>query len=157
MTTSTTTISIGDWHDTASVMPVMTGAFDSNYGEAWSETQLAGLLMLPGSWIVLVRVDGRIAGFAVARATLDEAELMLLAVAPDARGQGLGQRLLDEVIAESRRRDVHRIFLEMRSDNVHALSLYAHAGFIPVGYRPRYYRGADGVLRDAITMTFSLG
>src|SRR3546814_5187065 len=102
----------------------MTSAFDSNYGEAWSETQLAGLLMLPGSWIVLVRVDGRIAGFAVARAMLDEAELMLLAVAPDARGQGLGQRLLEEVIAESRRRDVHRIFLEMRSDNVHALSLY---------------------------------
>src|SRR3546814_19570133 len=91
--------------------------------------------MLPGSWIVLVRVDGRIAGFAVARATLDEAELMLLAVAPDARGQGLGQRLLEEVIAESRRRAVHRIFLEMRSDNLHALSLYGHAGFIPVGDR----------------------
>src|SRR3546814_16457830 len=101
----------------------MTSAFDSNYGEAWSETQLAGLLMLPGSWIVLVRVDGRIAGFAVARATLDEAELMLLAVAPDARGQGLGQRLLEEGNAESRRRYVPRIFLGWHSDKFQSISI----------------------------------
>ena len=42
-------------------------------------------------------------------------------------------------------------FLEMRSDN-DAVHLYESAGFSECGRRPHYYRGGDGVVRDAITM-----
>lgn len=148
---------IGDWRDAGDVMPVMQSAFDPVYGEAWSQSQLSGLLTMPGNWLSILRVDEVIAGFAVARSTFDEAELMLLAVSPDFRGHGYGRKLLDAVTDEARRRGVSRIYLEMRSDNEHALSLYTNADFVPVGHRARYYRGADGVLRDAITMARHIG
>jgi len=42
-------------------------------------------------------------------------------------------------------------FLEMRADN-DAIHLYRASGFTECGRRPAYYRGRDGVMRDAITM-----
>lgn len=142
-----------DWRDAAHVMPVMESAFDPVYGEAWTQSQLVGLMTTTGSWLVALDVDGVVAGFAMVRFLLDEAELMLFAIAPPFRGQGLGRKLLSEVIAESERRNILRIFLEMRSDNEAALLLYEGAGFHPIGKRHGYYRGFDGVLRDAITMS----
>lgn len=142
-----------DWRDAAYVMPVMESAFDPVYGEAWSQSQLVGLMTTTGSWLVALDVDGAVAGFAMVRFLLDEAELMLLAIAPSFRGQGFGRKLLDEVIEESKRRNILRIFLEMRSDNESALLLYEGAGFHPIGKRRGYYRGFDGILRDAITMS----
>lgn len=152
----TIVIDKGEGRDVVDVMPVMRAAFDHIYGEAWSQSQLTELLMMPGNWMFILRLDNVIAGFAVSRSTLDEAELMLLAVSPDFRGRGFGQKLLEEVISEARRHGAVRLFLEMRADNENALALYEKAGFFPVGQRPQYYRGTDGVLRDAITMSRSL-
>lgn len=145
-----------DWRNVAEVMPVMQNAFEPGYGEAWSQSQLSGLMMTSGSWLVALDVDGAVAGFAVVRFLLDEAELMLLAISPAFRGRGLGRKLLDEVIEEAGRRNMSRIFLEMRSDNEPALLLYEGAGFLPVGKRRGYYRGSDGILRDAVTMSCSV-
>ncbi|API59074.1 ribosomal-protein-alanine N-acetyltransferase [Tardibacter chloracetimidivorans] len=149
-------IRIADWHDVSAVMPVMEDAFDPLYGEAWSETQLSALLLGPGNWMLVLEVEERICGFAVARSVLDEAELMLIAVPQKMRGRGYGRALLDKVIVECRRRNVRRIYLEVRSDNENAVMLYESAGFRPVGRRSGYYRGKDAVLRDATTMVLDL-
>jgi ribosomal-protein-alanine N-acetyltransferase len=146
----------GDWYDVAAVMPVMEDAFDPVYGEAWSQTQLSGLLLTPGNWMLLLEVEDQVYGFAVVRSTMDEAELMLLAIQRKMRNRGLGGSLLDAVINECKSQSIRQIYLEMRSDNENALALYGHAGFQPVGRRPGYYRGTDGVLRDAITMALYL-
>ena len=146
----------GELRDVANVDVLMGAAFDPVFGEAWSKTQLSGMLITPGSWLLLLRLEDKLAGFAIGRSTLDETELMLLAISPDYRRRGLGRKLLNAVIAEARSRDAQRLFLEMRSDNETALGLYNDAGFIEVGRRSRYYRGSDGILRDAITMVLSL-
>src|SRR3546814_8826973 len=102
--------------------------------------------------MLVLEVEERICGFAVARSVLDEAELMLIAVPQKMRGRGYGRALLDKVIVECRRRNVRRIYLEVRSDNENAVMHYESAGFRPVGRRCGYYRGKDAVLRDATTM-----
>src|SRR3546814_3652826 len=76
----------------------MEDAFDPLYGEAWSETQLSALLLGPGNWMLVLEVEERFCGFAVARSVLDEAELMLIAVPQKMRGRGYGRALLDKVI-----------------------------------------------------------
>src|SRR3546814_11046542 len=98
--------------------------------------------------MLVLEVEERICGFAVARSVLDEAELMLIAVPQKMRGRGYGRALLDKVIVECRRRNVRRIYLEVRSDNENAVMLYESAGFRPVGRRCGYYRGKDAVWRD---------
>ncbi len=133
------------------IMEVMEQAFDGGFGEAWNRGQCLGILGLPGVWMTLERDDDGARGFALARVTLDEAELLLIAVKPAFRGQGVGARLLDEVIRSAARRGASRIHLEVRDGN-DALRLYSSSGFQQVGRRRGYYTGSHGQTYDALTL-----
>ena len=137
--------------DIAAVMRVMEAAFDPAYGEAWSTAQLLTLFALPSAR-VCVAWDGEVpCGFSAARIAGPESELLLLGVDPAQRGRGVGRKLIDDWRAWAASEGAEEYFLEMRSDN-DAVHLYQSAGFLECGRRPHYYRGSDGVVRDAITM-----
>ncbi len=91
-------------------------------------------------------------GFALGRVIADEAELLTLAVAPEARRQGLGRRLLSEFENTAQRRGATRAFLEVAADNAAALRLYSTQGYGESGRRGSYYRAPDGRRIDAILM-----
>lgn len=131
---------------------ISAAAFDPRFGEAWSGLQLRGTLAQPGSWLRLACRDDAMVGFSLCRLIVDEAELLLIAVVPDARGAGVGGALLTAAIDEARGRGVSEIFLEMRDGNAAALALYRSRGFAEVGRRRDYYRGAGDLRFDAITM-----
>lgn len=137
--------------DVSAVMRVMEAAFDPAYGEAWSTAQLLTLFALPSARVCLAW-DGDIpCGFAAARVAGGESELLLLGVDPARRGCGVGARLMADWRAWAEGRGAEDYFLEMRADN-DAVHLYRRCGFVECGRRPAYYRGGDGVVRDAITM-----
>lgn len=146
---------VGTTADLDEVMETMHAAFDPCFGEAWTRGQCAGILVLSGVWLLLARVDGRAAGFALARVVLDEAELLLLAVPPSERRAGVGRMVLDAVADEARARGAVQLHLEMREGNP-AYHLYCGAGFREIGRRSRYYRGRDGRIFDAITLSCPL-
>lgn len=85
-------------------------------------------------------------GHAVYTVVADEGELLTIAVAPEARRQGLGARLLQAVQDDWRRSGVSVGWLEVRADNAPAKALYAAAGWTPAGARRGYY--ADGADAD---------
>lgn len=138
----------GSAADIGAVEDVMAAAFDVRFGEAWTRAQVIGILAMPGVWLTLAKSDGRTVGFTLSRAILDEAELLLLAVHPGVRRQGIGGALLRTMIAEARGRGVGTIHLEVRAGNG-AVSLYAASGFAKAGERRGYYRGTDGRVHDA--------
>jgi [ribosomal protein S18]-alanine N-acetyltransferase len=151
----TLTLAEGGPRDLDEVMATMNAAFDPVFGEAWTKSQCSGILGLIGVWLVLARIDGRTAGFALSRVIADEAELLLLAVPPAQRRMGVGSALLQAVADEARARGAERIHLEMRDGNP-AAYLYNHAGFHEVGRRKAYYRGRGGSSFDAITLACRL-
>lgn len=136
------------------VMAVMNSAFDPGYGEAWTEPQLMGMLGMPGTWLSLARIDEQPAGFALNRLIADEAELLLLAVAPDSRRRGVAMALINRSLELLRFRNGARLHLEVRHNNP-AIELYKKAGFGLIGRRPGYYRGKDGQVHDALTLSCS--
>lgn len=146
-----TTLVGGGFADLDEVMATMRSAFDPVFGEAWSRSQCAGILPMPGVWLLLARREGRGVGFALSRVILDEAELLLLAVQPGLRRTGVGAALLEAVAQEALTRGAIQLHLEMRENNP-AGALYRGAGFGEIGRRPRYYRGSDGHSFDAITL-----
>jgi [ribosomal protein S18]-alanine N-acetyltransferase len=87
----------------------------------------------------------------MARVAGDEAEILTLAVAPAARGRGLGRALLQAVITKAAAMGANSMFLEVGVDNPAAMSLYAGLGFSTVGTRKAYYNG-----RDALVLRLSL-
>lgn len=131
-------------------MTVMDKAFDPAFGEAWTASQLAGMMAIQGSWLTLARLDAATLGFALVRSIFDESELLLLAVDPGWRGRRIGSALLRDCIALARIRGITTMHLEVRANNT-ALHLYKSAGFGHVNTRTDYYRGNDGKLYDALS------
>ncbi|MDF7773791.1 GNAT family N-acetyltransferase [Sphingomonas sp. AOB5] len=145
----------GGPQDLPAVARIMQDAFDPRYGEAWTSAQCMGMLSLPGVWLTIASIDDADIGFALARVAGPEAELLLLATRPAARGRGVGGALLRAVIAESACRGVIDLHLEVRAGN-EAVHLYRREGFEKVGERHHYYRGASGQLFDALTFSRKL-
>lgn len=137
------------------VLAVMAAAFDRRFGEAWTRAQCAGILPMAGVTLMLARQGGTITGFTLARRTLDEAELLLIAVHPDHAGAGVGTQLLERFIADQQLAGTHHLHLEVRDGNP-AVRLYIANGFTIVGRRSNYYRGTDGERFDALTMALSV-
>ena len=140
------------------IMAVMERAFDPAFGEAWTRRQVEDALLLGTCRYALIGADGAIgdypdaptAGFYLARAVLDETELLLLAVDPERRRRGLGAALLVHFADAARAGGARRAFLEMRHGNP-AARLYEAQGFRKIGERPAYYRSRDGARHDAIS------
>lgn len=149
-------IEAGDMSDLPDVMIAMGHAFDPEYGEAWTEAQCAGVLGLPGCWLLLAKSGDRAAGFAMLRSAAGEAELLLIAVCPRDRRQGLARALLTQAAQDAEKAGIDMLHLEVRDGNP-ALDLYRATGFVQVGRRPAYYRGRTGKVFDALTFKRQLG
>ncbi|WP_295043755.1 ribosomal protein S18-alanine N-acetyltransferase [uncultured Paracoccus sp.] len=113
----------------------------------WNRTEFAALLDSAHAFLLT-----RPRGFLLGRTVADQAELLTLAVAPDARRQGVAGDLVAEFAAASRARGAAQAFLEVAADNAPAQALYHAAGWHDAGRRRRYY-GPD---LDAIVMTLTL-
>jgi ribosomal-protein-alanine N-acetyltransferase len=149
-------LSPGSARDLNAVIDIMDAAFDDRFGEAWTRSQCAGILPMPGVRLVVARLpDETPVGFALYRTVSDDAELLLLAVKPDFRRGGVGRMLLDNFIAEARDEGSSRIHLEVREGNP-AVDMYRRAGFSTAGRRRKYYRGRGGGEFDALTLTLHL-
>jgi len=91
-------------------------------------------------------------GFALGRVIIDEAELLTLAVDPDAQRQGIGRACLAAFEHEALARGAINLHLEVAATNTAALALYRSAGWEAAGCRKAYYKGPDARI-DAILMT----
>jgi ribosomal-protein-alanine N-acetyltransferase len=147
----------GSSEDMDAVMAVMDAAFGDRFGEAWTRSQLAGILPMGGVSLMLARSRSgkETIGFSLFRTVADEAELLLIAVLPAHHRQGVGGQLLDDFLERARNEGVARVHLEVRDGNP-ALDMYRDAGFSAVGRRRNYYRGVDGTRFDAITLAHQL-
>ena len=137
------------------VVDLMRRAFDPRFGEAWTLSQLAGVLAMPGARLTIARRRTRLLGFALVRTVLDESELMLIAVDPTVRRAGIAAALMADVAATARSAGVGKLHLEVRRGN-EATLLYTAHGFAKAGERPLYYRGPAGEVFDAETYVLVL-
>jgi ribosomal-protein-alanine N-acetyltransferase len=93
-----------------------------------------------------------IVGFIVARRMADEIHVNNVAVRPECRRLGIGERLLRDVLYWCREQQVKQAVLEVRAGNVAAQKLYQACGFEVIGRRRRYYKAP---VEDALLMAVS--
>jgi [ribosomal protein S18]-alanine N-acetyltransferase len=107
---------------------------------SWSREAYRGILAAENQLLCRVaELKGVPAGFICFRVVSDEAEVLNLAVIPEARRQGLASRLLEEALREVAQQGAHRVFLEVRESNVPAIAFYARFGFSSSARRRGYY------------------
>ncbi len=92
--------------------------------------------------------DGKVVGYAGTWILDDEAQITNVAVAPEYRGQKVGEGLMENLIKEAKKRGAARMTLEVRPSNAAALALYKKFGFKDCGRRPHYYldNGEDAII-----------
>ncbi|MFG1843232.1 GNAT family N-acetyltransferase [Micromonospora sp. NPDC049175] len=111
------------------------GAFGSRLadwqGDGDREQRWRDRLSIPGARDLVAVLDRRPVGMASGVPTEDPLVLELISmwVHPDARGRGVGDRLVDEVACWARQRGADRLRLSVMPDNAAAKALYRRAGF----------------------------
>ena len=128
--------------------------------ETWAErgALYAELLAKPDTVLLLARVDGALAGYALSHVLdLDETwipdtwrtgarivELESLAVRPDARGAGIGSALLDAIEREWEALGVDDAIVGAVAGNAGAIRLYERRGYRPTWLYLSRFAGRDG-------------
>ena len=120
-----------------------------SFHDSWAvESWVAELNSSIAKYIVLEQ-EGIIKGFAGFWLIAGEAQVTRVAVAKDARGQGLGKILTAALIAAAWQEGADAVTLEVRKSNIAAQTVYTQTGFTISGVRPNYYEDNK---EDAIIM-----
>lgn len=129
-------------------LPAVTAIERGSFSDPWSASAFLALLERSEALFCVATTprageagEGReeVIGFTVGYVALDQAELANVAVRAEARGRGVGRRLVEHVIRECAHRGALELFLEVRESNAAARGLYRSEGFSEIGRRRRYY------------------
>ncbi|MBB5954913.1 ribosomal-protein-alanine N-acetyltransferase [Saccharothrix tamanrassetensis] len=115
--------------------------------DPWSEHAFRAELD-NGNYYVGAYVGGKLIGYAGLGLTDFESSVHTIAVAMGWQSSGIGKTLLRTLLAKADELQVP-VFLEVRTDNARAISLYLAHGFEHLGLRRRYYQPSGA---DAYTM-----
>jgi ribosomal-protein-alanine acetyltransferase len=117
--------------------------------EAFTKRQIAHLLTDYNSLSLVAIVNSEIVGFITGAICFNRRALnghiLTIDVTPTFRRRGVGQRLLQEIERIFIERGAETCHLEVREDNVAAISLYRKSGYREIGRLENYYRNADGI------------
>lgn len=124
--------------------------------DPWPAAAFNRELTSPHNHYVGARVGDTLVGYAgisrLGRTPPYEHEVHTIGVDPAYQGQGIGRRLLVELLTFA---GGGVVYLEVRTDNEAAIGLYTSVGFEQIGLRRRYYRvsGADAytMRREALS------
>jgi len=121
-----------------------------SFATSWTPAQLKLYLTTSGC-VLLIAVEGaEIVGYLCFDSVLDEGNIANLAVAPEHRRRGIGQKLLRAAEDRGRGLGLRFLNLEARKSNAAAVALYEKLGYRRVGLRKEYYVNP---IEDAVLMT----
>ena len=117
----------------------------------WREDEFDGLLKTPSIFLI-----AHTNGFALGRIAGPEAELVTIAVHPDAQNAGHGGRLVDDFLCKAATLGAKDIFLEVAENNPSAIALYLKSGFQEVAKRKQYFKQINGPALTALIYKYSI-
>jgi [ribosomal protein S18]-alanine N-acetyltransferase len=125
-----------------------------SFDKPWTAGEIAKLMQNPAVF-ALVSHSAAPQGFAMAWSAAGDAELLTVAVIPEARRKGVGAALTSAAAVAALVRGAKAMHLEVAEDNAPARALYAKLGYVEAGRRHAYYAGEGGSV-DAIVMKRTL-
>ncbi len=105
----------------------------------WSEHSFRHELNHTDGIFVVAETNEGVIGYASAWMTADEIHITTVAVHPDHRNQGIGRKVIVELLSQGVSKDGSCATLEVRPSNLSAIALYESLGFKSVGRRKNYY------------------
>jgi len=138
---------------TASDLPAVLAIERKNYQFPWGEDIFRDCFKAHYELRVCEETD-RILGYCIVSVAVGEVHILNISVDPAEQNQGIGRKMLEYVIENSRGK-AQTVFLEVRPSNTVAISLYKKIGFNEIGIRKGYYPEENG-REDAIVLAMEL-
>lgn len=126
--------------DVQAVYEISTACFSS----PWSLEALQGEV---SQLYLVAELEDQVVGYIGLRQMMDEGEIMNVAVSKEVREQGIGEKLLGQLIEEAKKNKIDIIYLEVRESNDKARKLYEKFHFKAYNKRKQYYHSP---VEDAI-------
>lgn len=108
------------------------------FSQPWSERSVRESLTA-GTLFLVAYKDKKAVGYVGMSAIAGEGYITNVAVLPQYRRQGIGEKLIKALIKSGEEKKLEFISLEVRVSNNNAISLYNKMGFEEVGLRKRFY------------------
>lgn len=115
--------------------------------EAWSEKQILEALSLDDTIYLVAKKAGRVVGLCGVRNVSGDGEVTNVSVSGDCRREGVGYKMLKQLLERGRGIGIENYTLEVRAGNEAAIRLYEKLGFVSEGVRPGFY---DEPKEDAV-------
>lgn len=138
--------------DLSSVMEIE----NLSYPNPWHLSSFKGEIgnrPISNPYVIVFKPLDKVIGYVIYWHIRNEVQISNIAIAPDYRGLGVGQRVLRWVLQDIKNKGVEFVFLEVRPSNLTARHIYDRLGFTMLGLRKGYYRTPS---EDAIVMGLSL-
>ncbi len=111
-----------------------------SFSDPWSKQNFLKELELTFSWAWVAKLDKKLVGYSCCWEIGDELQIANLAVHPDFRNQGIGKKILQEILNRACQKKLKQVTLEVRESNQFGLKLYYGFGFMEIGRRKKYYQ-----------------
>lgn len=105
----------------------------------WSEKSFTNELINQHSIFLVARQDGEVVGYGGVWLLIDEAHVTNVAVSKELQRQGIGLKLMNELLWKSAEKGMVCATLEVRESNKGAIAMYEKLGFKQTNVRKRYY------------------
>ena len=94
--------------------------------------------------------ENKVVGYICIFHLFEEGELLNIAIHPDYRKLGIGQKLIDKMFDILKEKGIERVTLEVRDSNIPARKLYTKNGFSQFAVRKNYYTKPleDGIIME---------
>lgn len=110
-----------------------------SFSMPWSAQDFRDLLSHAYCYYLVALAEGRVAGCCGFSNACGVANIDNVVVAREFRGSGIGQRLLQALIAAGEAQEIEAFTLEVRVSNAVAIHIYEKFGFLSEGIRPDFY------------------
>lgn len=120
------------------------------FDRPWTAADIAKLMENGAVFALVARAEAP-QGFVLAWAAAGDAEVLTVAVVPEARRKGIAASLVTAAGVTALVRGAASMHLEVAEDNAAARGLYRKLGYEEAGRRHAYYAGEGGSV-DAIIM-----
>ncbi|NKC15432.1 MAG: GNAT family N-acetyltransferase [Gammaproteobacteria bacterium] len=150
-------IALAQERDAAAIARMSRELIEHGLGWSWREARVLRCICSPDTNVPVIRAGGRIAAFAIMHYRDTEADLLLFAVAPECRRQGMASALIEWLLTTARVAGVEQIRLEVRAGNRPGRAFYENAGFTIVARLPEYYQGRESAMRMVLKVAAPVG
>lgn len=119
-----------------------------SFPHPWSRRSFEQELENSFATYLVAKLDNQVIGYGGMWIIIDEGHITNIAVHPNYRNLGVGDKILHDMITTCNQKKVVAMTLEVRVSNLAAQKLYSKYGFVEEGIRKKYYEdnGEDALL-----------